>query len=228
MQKKPHKLRADLHVHSHYSEDGNMPIPLIIQRAMELDLDMIAVTDHNTVRGGLEAEALAKKTAKELLVLVGQEVLSKQGDILIYNLREAIRPHQDALDICKAAKEKGGMVIIPHPFDSFRYGLGEYMHKVLPYIDAIEGLNSRCLLGSSNKKATLFAKQYKIPMVGGSDAHFKSEIARACTLIRSKKTREDAMLAIISGRCEPAGCCSGFWPHVETFFARVNHKIKMQ
>ena len=49
-------LRADLHSHSSVS-DGTEPPAVVIRRAAEADLDVIALTDHDTVAGHPAARA---------------------------------------------------------------------------------------------------------------------------------------------------------------------------
>jgi hypothetical protein len=51
-------MKADLHIHSHYSNDGEFSIPEIIQMCYDLQLDACSITDHNSVAGSIEAESL--------------------------------------------------------------------------------------------------------------------------------------------------------------------------
>ena len=47
-------LKADLHIHTNYS-DGRDNVRKILAAAITKNLDVIAITDHNTMQGSLEA-----------------------------------------------------------------------------------------------------------------------------------------------------------------------------
>ena len=48
-------MKADLHIHSKYSNDGEFGIPEIIQKCLESGVDTFSITDHNCVDGSREA-----------------------------------------------------------------------------------------------------------------------------------------------------------------------------
>ena len=48
-------MKADLHIHTHYSNDGEKSIPEIIRMCLENKVDVFSITDHNSVRGCSEA-----------------------------------------------------------------------------------------------------------------------------------------------------------------------------
>ena len=47
-------MKADLHIHSKYSFDGEKSVDDIIDMALDKKLDFIAITDHNEFLGSLE------------------------------------------------------------------------------------------------------------------------------------------------------------------------------
>lgn len=49
---------ADLHIHSTYSYDATTTVRAILQHASDVGLDVIAVADHDNIRGSLEAMTL--------------------------------------------------------------------------------------------------------------------------------------------------------------------------
>ena len=80
-------------------------------------------------------------------------------------------------------KEQGGLVCIPHPFDTLR-GLkleGAELEKIVGQIDVIEMFNARSLFTRCYTKARDFALKYDIPGTAGSDAHSAEEIG--CTYV---------------------------------------------
>ena len=72
------KFRADLHIHSCLSPcgDWDMSPRRIIQRSLEVGLDLIAICDHNTVENAGPAVREGRK--KGLHVLPGMEVCSRE------------------------------------------------------------------------------------------------------------------------------------------------------
>ena len=49
-------MKYDLHTHSKYSSDGYIEPKMMVKIAAKVGLSGIAVTDHNTIKGGLEAK----------------------------------------------------------------------------------------------------------------------------------------------------------------------------
>jgi predicted metal-dependent phosphoesterase TrpH len=193
-------LKIDLHVHTSYSKDSLASPGSVVKKAIELGLDAIAVTDHDTIKGALEAEKLAR--GKDLLVIPGQEIHTQDGEVIILGIRESLPSYRPALETLNLAKQKGGFVIIPHPFDFMRKGLGRNIYECLDYIDAIEVFNARTIFNRANNKALEFADQQGFPKVTGSDSHFLEEMDSAFMLVKSPKQTEAIFNTIRSGNIE--------------------------
>ena len=175
-------LKYDLHTHTNYSKCSSLKPENLLKTAKKRGLNGIAVTDHGTIKGALEAKRLNKD--KDFEVIIGEEISTVQGDVLAYYLNEQIDA-VDFFDAVKKIRKQNGLVIIPHPFRTsirrshkFRIPL----HKIKKYIDAVEAFNGRMLFSSENKKADETANKYGIAKTAGSDAHFKPEIATGYTL----------------------------------------------
>ncbi len=194
--KKP--LRADLHIHTFYSGDNKITPEDIIEQAEKANLDVVGVVDHKTNRGGMKTRELAKKL--KLVVLPGQEVLTSDGEIIVLGIDDELENNMDLLQTCRHAKKRGGIVIIPHPFDISRHGIGKHMEGIMKFIDAIEVFNSRSILRRFNQKAFEFAKKHKKPMIAASDAHTRGEIGSSITLLYSGKNEQEILNAIKSGK----------------------------
>ncbi len=82
------ELFADFHIHSHHSKDCVMPVADILERAREVGLDVVAITDHDSAAGGLEAREIAERYG--VRVIVGEEVKSSQGEVIGLFLEETI------------------------------------------------------------------------------------------------------------------------------------------
>jgi predicted metal-dependent phosphoesterase TrpH len=171
----PAAVRADLHVHTSYSKDGAMTPARLVAAALRKGLTCLAVTDHNSLAGGLELAG-----HQPLQIIVGEEVRSVAGEITGLFLQEAIPKGLAPLEVVKLIKEQGGLVYIPHPFDRFRGSVlrPTALREILPYIDIIEAYNSRNLLAVDNARALRFAIEHNLAVGGGSDAHVSYEVGR--------------------------------------------------
>lgn len=158
---------ADLHIHSKYSYDSLLSPRRILKQARRRRLDIIAVTDHGTIRGGQETLKLNRE--RNPIVIQGCEVHSELGDIIGLYLNEELKSRV-FIEIIEEIKEQGGLAILPHPFRGHRS-----LESIVPHVDAIEIFNSRST-AEQNANALMLAKQFSKPFIAGSDAHFSSEI----------------------------------------------------
>ncbi|MDO8516546.1 MAG: PHP domain-containing protein [Nanoarchaeota archaeon] len=72
---------SDLHVHSYYS-DGIFSPAEIVRKAKEKGIKNLALTDHNSFQGIIEAQKEAKK--QDINLIPGIELRSKEGEVLGY------------------------------------------------------------------------------------------------------------------------------------------------
>ena len=79
---------ADIHMHTLFSYDGTATVPAVLNRASQVGLDMIAITDHDEIRGALMAEQLAPKFG--IQVIPGVEITTAEGDLLALSIRKLI------------------------------------------------------------------------------------------------------------------------------------------
>ena len=116
-------IRADLHNHSYYSRDRIAAPGQLLRRAKARSIDVLAVTDHNTTRGGLVTQELAAERFPEVRVIAGEEVRTRDGEILGLFLSEEIPRGLSAEETLDRIKSQGGVAGAPHPYDVFRSGL---------------------------------------------------------------------------------------------------------
>jgi len=168
-------LKADFHIHSHYSPDSGMSPEKMVARCQKVGLNCIAVTDHNTIDGSLAVKRLAP-----FQVIIGEEVRSCEGEITGLFLSETVPRGLTAEETARRIKEQGGLVSLPHPFDHFRSGVitREALLDVLPYTDIVEVFNARNLLDGDNRKAREFAEEHELIPSGVSDGHSTVELGR--------------------------------------------------
>lgn len=208
-------MKYDLHTHSKYSSDGILEPQKLVKIAAKRGFSGIAVTDHNTIKGGLEAQKYENENFK---VFVGSEVMTDKGEIIGLFLSEEIKSN-DFYDVVAEIRSQDGLVIVPHPFDEWRSSasLNKEDYKL---VDCIEVFNSRCVKNSFNKKAALFAKSNKIEPIAGSDAHFRNEIGNAGIITGKSEIKE----AILKNDLEVFGKRSTPLNHVLTKILKMRRK----
>src|SRR5439155_11426589 len=109
-------IAADLHLHTSWSHDCQIPVEELLEHAEAQGLGAIAVTDHNVFGGALEAVELAR--GRDLVVIPGEEVKTDgQGEVIGLFLSEEIPRGLSFGDTVAAIHEQGGVVYLPHPFD---------------------------------------------------------------------------------------------------------------
>jgi hypothetical protein len=169
-------MRCDFHIHTSYSYDGLSLPKEIVKAAILRQIDCICITDHNEIKGAVEALHFAFD--KPILIIPGIEIKSKEGDILGINIKEKIENNLSARETIKKIQELGGMVIIPHPFGflcSFKGNLEELVNE---FDDAgVEALNAS-LFGAGNALAQNFTQKLNLAFTAGSDAHIADFVGK--------------------------------------------------
>ncbi len=170
---------VDFHIHSKYSGDSIIEPAAIVKIAKKKGLNGIAVTDHLTIKGGVEA--LALNTDPDLLVIVGSEIETlHKADVVGLFLTEEIKS-RGTIEVIEEIRAQGGVAFWAHPF---REGKRLLPPSLIHHVDLIEGFNSKTS-ASRNRLAQDLAYQYKKPLIGTSDAHHASEIGNGKTLVRA-------------------------------------------
>ncbi|PDW04380.1 CehA/McbA family metallohydrolase [Candidatus Viridilinea mediisalina] len=206
---------ADLHLHTNYSSDGSTTVPELLARAAALNLQVVAVTDHDTIAGAREAQRLADSYGVE--VIVGEEVTTRDGHVLALFIEEQLPPGRPFTETIAAVRDQGGLVIAPHPFGLFVSSLGlvgwsqQQRHPAWgQLVDAIEVFNAGLWRSQSNTLATQFATTHGIPMVGGSDSHHLATVGMGFTRFPGR-TAADLRRAILAGQTSAGGTMWGVW-----------------
>ena len=211
-------MKYDLHIHSKYSSDGVLEPQKIVKIAMKRGLNGIAITDHNTIKGGLEAK---KYESEEFTVIVGSEIATEKGEIIGLFLSEEVKS-RDVQDAISEIKEQGGFVVLPHPFDELRHSAFHPTREDVKFIDGVEGFNSRCVFQNYNKIAVEFAIKHNLTITGGSDAHFINEIGNGGIITEIGDIRE----ALIKKEVKIFGKRSPLVNHIGTKVLKLWRKIR--
>ncbi len=168
------RVTVALHVHTLFSPCAETKLEQIPEYCREKGIDVIGITDHDSIAGALELKA----KADGLRVIVGEEILTAEGEIIGLFLHEEIKPGLSALGTCEQIKAQGGLVYIPHPFDplKIRRLKKHALMQVLDYVDIIEVFNAKLNLPVFNSVAAKFAFDYGKAGAAGSDAHYLQAI----------------------------------------------------
>ena len=169
-------MKIDLHVHTVYSEDSTLQLDDIIRAVGEVKLDGLAITDHNEIKGAQALQQIAP-----FLVIVGEEIMTADGEITGYFLHEKIEPGLSLLDTIQQIKAQAGLIAVPHPFDRLRSSAlkRNKLDLITGYLDLVEVFNSRNIFQKDNHLAEVFAERSGFGKIAGSDAHSASEIGSA-------------------------------------------------
>jgi len=164
-------IHADLHLHTNWSHDCQIPVDELLDHAEESGLGAIAVTDHNVFGGALEAVEAARD--RDLIVIPGEEVKTDgQGEVIGLFLTEEIPRGLSFGATIAAIHDQGGIAYLPHPFDRL-HAIPDpaTLHRHLEQLDVLEVYNARLLFEAYNDEALRFARKYGLAMGAGSDAH---------------------------------------------------------
>lgn len=180
---------CELHCHTAYSWDCDISVKRLVEYCLIRQIKVLAVTDHNQIDGALEAQRLAPP---ELKVIIGEEIATQQGHLIGLFLTELIQPHLSVQETIAAIRRQGGLVLVPHPFDRLRGGLGRTaLQAIKGQIDFIEVFNSRIIFPADNVKALQFAQINRLSGYVGSDAHTRTEYGNALSLIEPFGSTEE-------------------------------------
>jgi predicted metal-dependent phosphoesterase TrpH len=177
-------------MHTNFSDGWPAPFDLV-EHARAIGMDVIAVTDHDTIEGALRASEHAAARTK-LQVIVGEEVSSRDGHIVGLFLERRVRPGMSAAATVHAIHDQGGLAVAVHPFWRTQrrtrsgpvHGVG-WLAAELPF-DAIEVENATPGFYFFNQLARRLNMGLGCSELGGSDAHILDAVGRAYTQFPGK------------------------------------------
>jgi predicted metal-dependent phosphoesterase TrpH len=174
----------------------------ILKVAEKRQLDAIAITDHNTIRGGVITHKTCRKNS--IIVVIGSEISTNLGDIIGLFLNEEIKS-RNVHEVIDKIKAQDGLVLIPHPFKTkILQTIG-----LIDNVDLIEGYNSR---HPPTAEQVNILKGMNKPLVAGSDAHFPKEIGLSRTVTYYELDgEEDVRKALLQEKIEIQGSPSPFY-----------------
>ncbi len=206
--------RVDFHTHTCFSPDSLTEPADLIRVARRRGLDRVVVTDHNTLGGALAAQALAPD-----LIIVGEEIMTSEGELLAAFVRERVPAGLPPEEAIARLRAQGAFISVSHPFDRWRKGHWSpvALARILPLIDAIEGFNARTMWPGSNWRARRLVSRLGLRWTAGSDAHGAFEVGRAGLIL--PPFSDAASLRQSLARARRFGRRSGYWVHLVSRYA---------
>lgn len=203
--------KADTHVHTKYSglhRMGVLRFPEsvsepkdVIERARSAGMDVVCITDHNSIAGARKAKALGKDL-HGIEVVMGEEVSTADGEVIGLFLEEEIPAKLSAVETIERIRSQDGLVIAPHPFSLHCPCLGEQINIL--DVDGIEVLNGGHIDNYANPAAERAAECGKFARMGGSDSHYLKTIGLTYTNF-SGSTAEELRKDILAKRTTAGG-----------------------
>jgi predicted metal-dependent phosphoesterase TrpH len=170
-------VRVDCHLHTALSGDAVTSIDQLAERVEQEHLDVVFITDHNVTAGAVAAaeRGIAAR------VLVGEEIRTRDGDVIGLFLTERIPYVLPLGEVTGLIKAQGGLVYLPHPYDAGRSSLGHVAAELCAsgQADVIEVFNAKIEDQRANRQAADLAARFGLPGGAGSDAHDPEGIGAA-------------------------------------------------
>lgn len=189
-------FKIDLHTHSVASHDGGITEKQYIQAIESGLVDYIAITDHNRIDFATRLWSVLGDR-----IIVGEEVMTAAGEIIGLFLTKPILAGLSPQETIRHIKEQGGLVYIPHPFETVRKGLHPaVMEEIVEDIDLVEVCNGRALLQNRSSDAVVWAKFNHRPGASASDAHGYRGLGKTFVAVDKKPVRSNLVELVKSGK----------------------------
>lgn len=172
-------MLIDTHIHEDkYSFDSFLPFEDAVKKAKEVGLDAICITNHesNQLRKDIGDSAVID----DILVIVGAEFLTDEGDIVIFGLNDLPKEKVSARELLTMVKKAGGVAVPAHPFRTNNRGLGNNMIELSGLLSGVESFNGSTT-HHHNLQAFALATELELPSLGASDAHRVDRVGKYAT-----------------------------------------------
>lgn len=191
-------LKIDLHTHSVASRDGAITAQQYAHILSNGALDYIAVTDHNKIHFAIE---LQKKLGNH--IIVGEEINTTEGELIGLFLKEKVPRDLSAKKTVAVIKAQGGLVYVPHPFETVRRGITkESLQNIIADVDIIEVYNGRAVFQNMGPQALTAARLNQKAEAASSDAHVAKGLGTAYSLIEDIPTAQNLAKQLAKGQLQ--------------------------
>lgn len=190
-------MLIDLHCHTRpLSACSALTVPELLGLAAERGLDGVCLTEHDRAWPQHQLDELRK--VSPVTIFSGVELTTDLGHVLAFGLEPA-GFSAVAREVFQAAEASGALLFLAHPARDGHLRITRDTVAFFESVEAINGSDSKL----KNLAATGLAKGFRLPGIGGSDAHAQDEVGRAATRFESNITTDAELLAALkSGRYE--------------------------
>ena len=189
-------IKIDLHTHSVGSPDGGITAEEYGRLLDDKVLDMIAVTDHDSIE-----QALVIQNKLGPRIIIGEEITSLEGEIIGLFLKQKVEPGLSALQTVQAIKSQGGLVYIPHPFETVRKGITQsVIESISDEIDIVEVYNGRAVFQNKGPQALTWARLHNKIGAASSDAHGLKGVGTTYSSVESVPAKESFLEVLKTAR----------------------------
>lgn len=203
---------ADLHIHTIHSYDGTSSVSAVLKHVCDhTNLDVIAITDHDSMAGVEEAMNLAPAYGVE--VVPGCEVSTAEGHLLALFIRQPIQAGLSLVETIRQVGEQNGICIAAHPLARGTSSLSfQAIHQALnqPGIKnilvGVEAFNGGLVYTRSNPLVEALALALPLSQVGNSDSHVLKTIGQGASEFEGRtagdlrKALENHNTRVVKGR----------------------------
>jgi len=177
--------------------DCTMSPEQIVARCLEVGINCLGVADHNTIAGALKMKDMAPFS-----IIVGEEILTLDGEIIGFFLKQEIPSKLSVKETIAQIKAQNGLVCIPHPYDRLRLSVfrDQIFEDIMPDVDIIEVFNARSLSPGSSTRAAKLAQKYGKLASAGSDAHTLPEIGNAYVEMPKFNDKDEFLASLAKGK----------------------------
>lgn len=213
---------ADLHLHTQWSDGDDLD--KVLDQALDMKLDAIAITDHDEIEGAFEARRRVHKRKLPLAVVPGCEVSSRDGHIGALFVMRTFPKNLSAEETVRLIREAGGVAVAHHPYSPkwldkvlrVNLGCGDLI-KTVPF-DAVECTNAVPGRGVKYNLAAIDAMRehhISIAVTGGSDAHVARFVGKGRTYYAGNEGIVSLRRSLLYGFTRGA---EGYWKTSEKVF----------
>ena len=203
--------KADLQLHSDLGDGLDTP-EAILDSAERVGMDVIALTDHDDIRGSFALRDVASRRSSAVAIVAGVEVTTRSGHLLALYVENEIPMFRPLPETIAAIHGQGGLAVVPHPLSYLTFSVGERALRALvgtpgedpSFVDGIE-LRNPSYAGRvrARRAAWLNAHVLRVAETGSSDAHHAELVGTAWTEFEG--TSAEALRAAIVARTTKAG-----------------------
>ena len=157
-------MLLDLHVHTTFSSCSELSLETLLRSARTKGLDGVCITDHDTMES---AQYVTEGMQPDgLMVIIGMEYATPQGDFLIFGPFQRLRPGLLARELLPIVEGQGGIAIAAHPFRAWRPLDASALNWGAHAIERYNGRNNF----EENEQAESLIEEWGLTATGGSDA----------------------------------------------------------